>query len=68
MMLKVVRDRYELRRSFGSGGFGEVHLGFDRELEREVAIKRIFGVEDNEAFQLYTEHELKVHFADRMVV
>lgn len=32
-------DEYELVRVLGSGGFGITYLGFDRSLDRAVAIK-----------------------------
>ncbi len=31
--------RYQVRRFLGQGGFGKVYVGYDAELEREVAIK-----------------------------
>ncbi len=31
--------RYQVRRVLGQGGFGRVYVGYDAELEREVAIK-----------------------------
>jgi len=31
--------RYEIRRRLGGGGFGEVYLGYDTQIDREVAIK-----------------------------
>lgn len=34
-------ERYELRGELGRGGYGVVHLAFDRKLSREVAIKRL---------------------------
>lgn len=37
----VIQDRFEVRDYIGGGGFGTVWLAFDRELEREVAIKRL---------------------------
>ncbi|MBI4676784.1 MAG: serine/threonine protein kinase [Elusimicrobia bacterium] len=37
----VVSPRYEVRRKIGQGGMGEVFGGFDRELKRGVAIKRL---------------------------
>ena len=33
--------KYEVRRVLGSGGWGTVYLGFDPDIEREVAIKTI---------------------------
>jgi serine/threonine protein kinase len=35
----LVAGRYELRASLGRGGMGEVYAGWDRQLEREVAVK-----------------------------
>jgi len=35
--------RYRIRRRIGRGGFGEVYVGFDEQLQREVAIKLTYG-------------------------
>src|SRR5262245_8550316 len=35
----LVFGRYEVQRSLGSGGYGEVYLGHDAQLDRPVAIK-----------------------------
>jgi serine/threonine protein kinase len=37
----VIHDRFEVRRYVGGGGFGVVWHAYDRELERELAIKRL---------------------------
>ena len=47
--------RYMIRRRLGKGGFGEVFLAFDEELDRPVAIKvprreRVAKPEDIEAY------------------
>ncbi|MBO0856748.1 MAG: serine/threonine protein kinase, partial [Nocardia sp.] len=36
---RVVGDRYELVREIGAGGMGQVFEGFDRNLERRIAVK-----------------------------
>lgn len=35
----IIGDRYEIVRHLGVGGFATVFVGFDKEIEREVAIK-----------------------------
>lgn len=39
--MRVLFNRYEFREKIGSGGWGEVYRGWDRKLEREVAIKEV---------------------------
>ena len=36
-----MEDRYEIRGKIGQGGLGAVYRGYDRRMNREVAIKRI---------------------------
>src|SRR4051794_4077588 len=38
--------RYDIRSLLGSGGMGDVYLAFDRDLEREIAIK-VLHTSDN---------------------
>ena len=38
---RALDERYELRAVIGEGAFGRVYRGFDRRLEREVAVKVI---------------------------
>ena len=38
----VLRGQYVIGRVLGQGGFGITYLGWDRELEREVAVKEFF--------------------------
>ena len=37
--IKTVADKYDVSAKLGSGAFGEVHLGFEKETKKEVAIK-----------------------------
>jgi TPR repeat protein len=38
---KVLANKYELRKLISTGGMGEVYEGYDRNLDRVVAIKRL---------------------------
>jgi len=38
----LIRSRYQVISTLGSGGLGTVYYGWDQELERPVAIKRLF--------------------------
>ncbi len=37
----IIHNRFEVRRYIGGGGFGTVWHAFDKDLQREVAIKRL---------------------------
>lgn len=41
MQPKLIKSRYEVHRTLGSGGFGKVYLAFDRKLEQWCAVKEI---------------------------
>ncbi len=41
-----MQERYEIRGKIGQGGLGSVYRAFDRNLNREVAIKRILSADD----------------------
>ncbi|RMD93900.1 MAG: PEGA domain-containing protein [Calditrichaeota bacterium] len=41
MILKEINDRYEIRSTIKRGGFGIIYKGYDRILEKTVAIKKI---------------------------
>lgn len=51
----VIKDRFEIRRYIGGGGFGSVWHGFDIQLQREVAIKRLLS-----SSPLYAERRREV--------
>jgi serine/threonine-protein kinase len=40
-MSQIISNRYEIRNLIGHGAMGQVYLGFDREGQREVAIKEL---------------------------
>lgn len=49
---RCIGGRYELRERLGGGGMGTVYAGYDRQLERAVAIKRLhkrFAQDSSEA-------------------
>ena len=44
-----IQDRYEIRRKLGQGGVGAVYEGYDRQLKRKVAIKRLVTDDSDES-------------------
>jgi serine/threonine protein kinase len=51
MISKIIASKYRIDRRIGQGGFGEVFLGTDLNLKREVAIKVLTDVGYQEAFK-----------------
>ena len=45
--------RFEIRKQLGSGGFGDVFLGFDATLKRQVAIKCPKGLQSESVIQTF---------------
>lgn len=43
-----IQDRYEIKRKLGQGGVGAVYEGYDTQLKRKVAIKRLMTGDDDE--------------------
>ena len=43
-----IQERYEIRRKLGQGGVGTVYEGYDRQLKRKVAIKRLVTANSND--------------------
>ena len=44
-----IQERYEIRRKLGQGGVGAVYEGYDRQLKRKVAIKRLVTDDSEES-------------------
>jgi serine/threonine-protein kinase len=58
--VRVLLDRYELRDQVGVGGMGEVWLGWDRRLQRDVAVKLLLPqLSDEPAFRTRFEVEAR---------
>jgi len=44
-----IQERYEIRRKLGQGGVGAVYEGYDRQLKRKVAVKRLVADDSDES-------------------
>jgi serine/threonine protein kinase len=55
MERQPLQERYQIRQTLGAGGYGEVFLAHDQQLERLVAVKRLrspyFSPQINARFQ-----------------
>jgi len=61
MSVHLIDNRYEIRKSLGRGGSGEVFLAYDRVVGREVALKQLFGTRDSAAVELIQSRETRIH-------
>ncbi len=54
---QVIHDRFELRSRIARGGMADVYLAFDLQLKRQVALKFLRGVSQEEVEQFSREAE-----------
>lgn len=54
-----IQERYEIRRKLGQGGVGAVYEGYDNQLRRKVAVKRLQAEEDDMESQEAVDELLK---------
>jgi len=58
---KTINNRYELKKSLGRGGFGQIYLAYDKKMNRQVALKQLFGSLDDEEFANQIDRETRIH-------
>ncbi len=66
--LAPLDDQIELRGVLGAGGMGEVHRGWDRRLERAVAVKLVRGQDARDAERVLLEARLQARVEHPHVV
>ena len=66
--LAALDDQIELRGLLGAGGMGEVHRGWDRRLERAVAVKLVRGQDTRDAERVLLEARLQARVEHPHVV
>jgi serine/threonine protein kinase len=57
---KQLNERYQLRKLIGQGAMGTVYSGYDQDLQRIVAVKRVVPNEQNEASIEYAMREARI--------
>lgn len=68
LMPKILGEKYELKKILGKGGFGEVFLAVDLNLDREVAIKIVSVGKDWEKEKFLKEAKLTAKLASQNIV
>ncbi|MQM28994.1 protein kinase domain-containing protein [Glycomyces albidus] len=64
-VVRVLADRYEIREAIGMGGMGTVYRGYDRLLDRPVAVKALREV-DYDRSSMRERIEREAHLAEQL--